>query len=314
MSWSFKVPEEERKLYSFEVPEKYLKASTGGDYVSFHAVGVNEEWNGKIKFYQRRDEAGKELFPSCVGAACYAAMRPNYSKYTITCVPYRRSKNPIITLEEATHFFQILTRYGIIPEKGVELREESDPAWGKGITCHIQAGHTSDQQIYATLASYRWIDAHPSLVWEFLKIYAAGLGLSAFQILPYLIAKYVRNCNHSFINSCDSTSFYDGGLAAYNRNPLVGVATKIFFDAADKRGISFTKEETYVNSTIAGIAKELLEQEDAKSPRGASYKLVYEVSVPEDTLHPKFKPLYEIPNITKQQASEILSKLFTEGK
>lgn len=310
----FEVPSEERALYTFKVPKEYSRVGAG-DYVSYHAVSTDKESEKAIAYFARKDESGKALFPSHTGQACYSGLRPYYQKYDITCVPNMRAKDPVIELAQAIDFFQIMSKYGIVPEKGVTILEETVALRGKGIVCHIEPGGPSNQKIYAALTCYRWIDAHPSLVWEFLKIYRCGLELSPFQILPYLIAKYVSNTNHSFISSSKRDCLYDGGIAANHTNPVLGVAAKVFFDEADKRGISSQKPDDHINTTISGICSSLTESQLVEVTRiGTSTQLVYAVSQPEDTLHPKFKPLYEIPNITKEQVSEILSKLFTEGK
>lgn len=310
----FEVSPKERALYTFKVPEGYLRAGAG-DYVSYHAVGTDEESKSAIRYCSRKDESGKVLFPSHVNRPCYSDIRQYYQKYDITCVPNIRAKDSAIDLAQAVDFFQIMSRNGIIPEKGITLREETHESWGKGVVCHIEPEGPSAQKIYAALTCYRWIDAHPSMVWEFLKTYRCGLNLSPFQILPYLIAKYVSNTNHSFISSSKRDCLYDGGIAANHLNPVLGVAAKAFFDEADKRGISSQKPDDHINTAISSICSSLTESQQVEAPRaGKITQLVYAVSLPEDTLHPKFKPLYEIPNITKQQVSEILSKLFTEGK
>ena len=252
------------------------------------------------------------MYPNHVRVACYSNLRLKYSEYDITCVPCQRAKDPVIELAEAIDFFMIMAKHEIVPEKGIELTEEDHESWGeRGIVCRIQHGHPKPQRVYAALTCYRWIDSHPAFVWEFLKIYRCGLGLSAFQILPYLVAKYVVNCNHSFINSMSVPTLYGSGVASYVKNPLIGVATKIFFDKADKRGISTCEPNIYVNATISSIARDLMEL--AANPK-TSNPDVYEVSEPKDVLNPRFKPLYEIPNITKEQVSEVLESLFTGGK
>lgn len=303
----FKVPAKERKLYSFAVPKEYTRPGSS-DYVSYHAVGTDEESQNGIKCL-----AGRKEYPIRVGTACYSLLRPHYTKYDITCVPHQRVNDPVIELAEAIDFFQIMAKHGIVAEKGIELREEEHELWRKGVVCHIEHGHPKPQRVYAALTCYRWIDSHPAFVWEFLKIYRCGLGLSAFQILPYLVAKYVSNCNHSFVSCSSKDCFYDGGLGAYSKNPLVGVGLKVFFDEADKRGISYHDAGTlsFVNTAVSGIASSLSWLEpSSNNPQ----RLMYEVSEPEDTLHPKFKPLYEIPNITKEQVGKILGSFFTEGK
>jgi len=300
----FKVTPEDRELYSFKVPKKYVRDNRLNDCVSY-----------------RTGSTSKGAKPTVwAGATCYSSLRPNLSSHHITCIPYARAKDSIIDLGEAIDFFQIMAKHGILPEKGIELREEENETWGKGVVCEIPAGQPKSQQVYATLTCYRWLDAHPMLVWEFLKIYRCGLDLSAFQILPYLIAKYVYNCNHSFINSKSAASLYEGGTPSYNKNSVAGVAARVFFDKADKRGISFHNIRSLddgsapVNTAISQIATEITPVEPNPDPKNRAEQLVYEVSEPEDTLHPKFKPLYEIPNITKEQVIEILEQLFTEGK
>lgn len=311
----FEVSPEERKLYTFKVPKEYFREGRE-DYVSYHAKATNKEEADALSYHCLKDKDGKIVFPSNIGQACYSLLHPHYQKYDITCVPYIRTKDPVIELAQAIDFFQIMAKHGIIPEKGITLREEEHKLWGKGIVCHIEPGGPSTQRIYAALTCYRWIDAHPSLVWEFLKIYRCGLNLSAFQILPYLIAKYVANMNHSFIHSSEKTCPYDGGIVTKHTNPVLGVAAKVFFDESDKRGINFQKPRSFINKAVSGICSSLTESQMVRIERDdrEEQRLVYTVSQPEDTLHPKFKPLYEIPNITKQQVSEILSELFTEGK
>lgn len=305
----FEVSPEERKLYTFKVPKEYFREGRG-DYVSYHAKVTNKEEADALSYHHRKDKDGKIVFPSNSGQACYSLLRPHYQKYDITCVPYVRTKDPVIELAQAIDFFQIMSKHGIIPEKGITLREEEHITWGKGVVCHIEPGGPSARKVYAALTCYRWIDAHPSLVWEFLKIYRCGLNLSAFQILPYLIAKYVANTNHSFIHSSERSCPYTGGIVTKHTNPVLGVAAKVFFDESDKRGINSEALDASTSAAISEICRSLAEMRNIESNPG----LVYEVSLPEDTLHPKFKPLYEIPNITKKQVSEILSKLFTEGK
>lgn len=311
----FRVSENERRLYTFEVPEKYHR-EYNGDYVSYHATSKKEKEGNKASSWAKKDKDGKILYPAFPGQACYSLLRPDYFNYHITCVPWQRRQDPVIKLGEAQDFFRIMAGFGIIPEKGIELREEEHPEWGTGIVCHIEAGHRNNQQIYTALTCYRWIDAHPPLVWHFLKIYQSDLGLTPFQILPYLVATYVANVNHSFVYSYTTSeaSTYEGGPCASCRNPLLGVALKVFFDETDKRGINYCAPDQFIYRAVQSICRELTEVIVTTGSYAGKTLPVYEVGEPEDSLHPKFKPLYEIPNISREQATEILKQLFTKGK
>jgi hypothetical protein len=211
----------------------------------------------------------------------------------------------VVTFEEAQAFFHIFRELGCIPDS-VELREEKE-----GIFCDIPKAAGNPHDIYVALTCYRWIDAHPPLVWEFLYHMGQPEKRHPFQVLVYLIDKNVSNCNHSIIN----TTHWHGVLQKAN-NPTLGLAAKIYFDHEDKRGGKEYKDpKKYVNETIGELVKGITPTVDvagagAWSDTVSKPKYVFEKH--EDGLHPGLYDMYTIPNITLTQVDEFLAQHFTK--
>lgn len=261
--------------------------NSNSDYVSFSAEGP------------------KKL--DCPHQNCYAQMRGHYREYEIHCRPKQKPK--AINLEDAYTFFNIMTQHNVVPEK-VQLWEESD-----GIHCRIPRDAGPNSTIYAALTCYRWLDAHPPLVWQFLRILEQDVPRHPLQILPFLIDKHVGNCNHSFITTggwAVKTKNYEAAI-----NPTLGLAAKIFFDPGDERGKTrFSKDDVYVNDTVGEISRRISPKMKVPNPNEWGPRHIetpkFQLQRPEDGLHPALYELYQIPNITTEQIDEILSRLFTE--
>lgn len=213
----------------------------------------------------------------------------------------------VVSLEEANAFFQVFREMGCIPE-GVELWEEKG-----GIFCKIPKAAGNPHDIYVALTCYRWVDAHPPLVWEFLYHMGQTVKRHPFQVLPYVISKNVRNLNHSIINT-----YHWHGILQRADNPTLGLAAKIYFDHSDKRGeTKYTNPKEYVNSTIGEIVKEVCPMVSAPG-KGAWSDTVekpkYIFEKHEDGLHPDLYEMYTIPNITLKQVDEFLGQHFTKEK
>lgn len=235
---------------------------------------------------------------------CYSRLGRNYQEYEIHCRPTSKTQ---ITLEDTFSFFNTMTEHLIIPEK-VSLWEEEN-----GIHCRIPKGAGTNPLLYAALTCYRWLDSNPPLVWQFVRIMERPEKRHPLQILPFLISTHVSNCNHSFISTGGWKVVAPGAESA--NNPLLGLAAKIFFDPQDPRG---DHRLPIVNSTIGLIASQLTRTTRTKlknpgpwGPRNLAVP-VYQLREPGDGLHPALYELYTIPNITKEQIEEILSRLFTE--
>lgn len=240
------------------------------------------------------------------GTACYSMMMREFKRYEIHCRPKQKPK--AISLDDAFSFFSIMTDYGVIPEN-VKLWEEKD-----GVHCQIPKGAGSNHNIYATLTCYRWVDAHPPLVWEFLRIWEQDTERHPLQILPYLIQRHVKNCNHSFITVGGWRMKYQNYESALN--PTLGLAAKIYFDPKDKRGQASQRNNGHTNEEVGKISKSISPKKRVRNPNtwGPDYVDTpkYQLKDPADGLHPDLHPLYKIPNITTAQVDEILSRLFTE--
>lgn len=279
------VSDEQRREWVIQVPEA-LKNSRN-DYVSFQASGPREI-----------DEANKN---------CYAVLRPDYKKYEILCRP-KRTENTL-GAEDAGEFFRIMTELGVIPG-AAELRLHDD-----GLYCWIPKGCAPNAQVYTTLTCYRWVDAHPGLIWLFLRLLEQDERRHPFQVLPFAINQYISNCNHSFLTV--------GGWVAKTKtfetaaNPTLGLAARIFFDPQDERGQKdLAHDKVYVNNTIGALCRRLTPK--IQQPSGSSWgpsqqdAPKYLLHRPEDSLCPELGELYRIPNITTEQIDEILGRLFTE--
>lgn len=284
MQKTLQVSDEERRSWIPDVPK-----------------GVTNFGNDHVSYLAKREGDEDIDTPSAV---CYARLRPQYNRYDILCRP--KNEKGVISLEDAVIFFQILKEIDCIPQE-VEIFEKEG-----GIYCHIPAGLPDNKRIYAALTAYRWIDSHPPLVWQFLRIYAMEPRRHPFQILPYLISRYVSNCNHSFI----STSQYEGCIGQA-KNPLLGVGALIYFDRSDPRGEkSWKNDSSHVNAEVARLTNALTHSETRKTRNewgsNTIQTPIYQLGCEGDILHPAFAPLFTTPHITKEQASEILEGLFTK--
>ncbi len=287
MRYVLPVSAEQRESWGHSLPEGYQNA--GDDYVTYHA----------------KPGEGKE--PNSPHRACYARLRPNYENFEIVCYPCK--KPGVISFEDAIQFLDTMISYGIVPE-GVLLWEEDN-----GIRWRIPKGCGNPHNIYAALTCYRWIDAHPPLVWEFLRIMSENVLRHPLQILPYLISKNISNHNHSFI----TTAGWVVELTAFEipTNPVLGLAAKIYFDQEDKRGQkNYGDPNTYVNTTVGEISKELAPSIETPSNKNYGPKTIstlkYALEQPVDGLHPDLYELYTVPNITPTQVEKILEGLFTK--
>lgn len=276
------------------------------DDVAFHAGKP-----GTVKL----DLSGEVVIPDPVSnpaARCYAWIRPEYGAFDIICVP-QAGRGKYITLEQATRFFVYFEELDVIPEE-VHLWEDEK----RGICLRSPASDANPHLIYVALTLYRWVDRHPRLVLEFLHWMNQCALLHPMQVLPYLIAKYINNCNHSFI----TTGGWTMGMKNYENghNPVLGLAAKIYFDRTDPRGqAEFLKPAVNINITIGTIAKELSPKlETLHDPKWGKPRQVdaplYVLEEPVDGLHPALYELYTIPNITVPQIQDFLSKHFTQER
>lgn len=288
MQYLFPVTAKFRKLWEAKPPAGY--ENSGQDYVKYHAVPVG---------------GNKPLStPSHNNTPCYSSCRPEYDKFDITCMPLQ--KKGVVDLVEAFEFMNYFTRFGIIPE-GINVWGEDD-----GIHCNIPAGVANPHNIYVALTCYRWIDSHPPLVWDFLNIMNQDGEKHPFQILPYIVGKHIGNSNHTFLPTS-----YDG--MSTSLNPMVGLASKIYFDVDDKRGKSqYENPREYVNNAIGAVVKSITPMIKTKGgeaawngPRTGPRFLLEK---PEDACHPDLFEMYTIPNITEVQIEEFLSAHFTQEK
>jgi len=215
----------------------------------------------------------------------------------------------VITLDEAWDFFISFTEVGVFAE-GIQLWEEKD-----GVHCHMPAGIGNPHNVYAALVAYRLIDSCPPLVWEYLQIMSQEGKRHPLQVFPYLVAKYKIAGGHCFIN----VNTYGSGAVGSATNPVMGLAAKIYFDLADKRGRkSYEEDSTYVNSAIGEVAKLITPTLKIKSGSEAWASNVdtpkFLLENPEDGLHPDLYEMYTIPNISAKQIEEFLSERFTKEK
>jgi hypothetical protein len=288
VKYLFPVTAKLRKLWKAKPPAGYVNSNS--DYVKYHAIPV---------------EGKKPLSnPSHKTTACYSSCRPGYDKFDITCMPLQ--KGGVVDLVEAYEFMNFFTRYGIIPE-GINIWGEKD-----GVHCHIPAAIGNPHNVYVALTCYRWIDSHPPLVWDFLNIMSQDGDKHPLQILPYIVGKHIGNSNHTFLPTS-----YDGMSSSLN--PLVGLASKIYFDVEDKRGAAQYKNPmSYVNTSIGEVVKTITPNVKAKSGPGAWAGDItgprFLLEKPEDACHPDLFEMYTIPNITEVQIEEFLSAHFTQEK
>ena len=304
------LPAEEafRKTVAFTPPERYLKLQAGNDTVTFHAERAKGKGAAPLV-----DDMGQEIteVPSHKQQACYSSLRPNYTGYNITCYP--RHQSPV-SLEEASEFFQIMLAAHIIPAEA-RLFWVSSKAY-TGVHCQIPASLPGPELVYAALTCYRWINARPALVWEVLALHKLGLGISVFQILPYVINKYISNYNHSFIISRPLNEGTYVGIGGCSLNPMVGVAAHRYFNPRLKR----PRIKGYVNDTIRELAESITPVGEkppapAANPWVTTYdKMKFQLERPEDGLHPRFLALYEDPEPSKNRAEKILNQLCHKEK
>jgi hypothetical protein len=282
-----------RDLWKGKPPSKYVKA--GSDYVKYHAVPNEGE--------------KPSMNPSHSQAACYASCRRGigFNNFDITCMPLQ--KKGVISLDEAWDFFLSFTEVGVFAE-GIQLWEEKD-----GVHCHMPAGIGNPHNVYAALVAYRLIDSCPPLIWEYLNIMSQEGKRHPLQVFPYLVAKYSIGGGHCFMN----VNTYGSGVVGSATNPVMGLAAKIYFNDADKRGKKdYDNHSTYVNTAIGAVAAEITPTIKVKSgkegwaPTVNTPKFILEK--PEDGLHPDLYEMYTIPKITNKQIEEFLSERFTQEK
>jgi hypothetical protein len=282
-----------RDLWNIKPPEGYEKS--GSDYVKYHAVP-----NTGTKPTES---------PSHKQAACYASCRRGvgFNNFDITCMPLQ--KKGVITLDEAWDFFISFTEVGVFAE-GIQLWEEKD-----GVHCNMPAGIGNPHNVYAALVAYRLMDSCPPLVWEYLQIMSQEGKRHPLQVFPYLIAKYNISGGHCFMN----VNTYGSGVVGSATNPVMGLAAKIYFDTADKRGEKdYDNHSTYVNTAIGAVAKLITPTLKVKSGKEAwaatvdTPKFILEKA--EDGLHPDLYEMYTTPKITEKQIEEFLTERFTKEK
>lgn len=232
------------------------------------------------------------------GAACYSGLWPDYSRYDITCSPQHSSH---ADEKLFLRFFEVMVEAGIVPPQAEFYVKKGTPH------LHIADQSLSTQEIYPALCCYRWTDSNPPLVYNFLKLYDDQRHpWSAFQILPYVIARFIENCNHSFI----TTTPWGRSQGAW-RNPLLGVAARIFFDPQDERKGSIA----HINESVGEICNSLSESVaqpsgDRWSPTRTTASFLVETK--EDLLSPRLIPLYEMKKPGKKKLQTALKKIFEE--
>lgn len=280
--------QEEKDLTPPAPPEKYQHHVN--DYVNFRAETKDKEAAARIG---NREHLFKNT-------ACYAALRPNFDKYSITCLPLAKGAT---TLEEAGEFFEIMQAYQIIPP-GIELSTEGSG----GVVAKIPAGIGNPHLIYAALTCYRWVDCHPPLVWQYLYLHRHGIGGAPWRLLPYLIYTHISNQNHSFIQAYDKSYTYCG-VGARVHNPLIALGARAYFtQATAKLKQKFNTPGNYVNSDITDYTTTL-----TPTGNGAlASTLRFGVRGPAHLLHPIWDKLLEANPTTQKAAEQFLSQICTE--
>jgi hypothetical protein len=265
----------------------------------------------RVSFHAEKKGAGPtRTDPTHPDAACYSDCRPDFHSYTIHCFP--RHGKTRVSLEDALTLFNTLTGTGIVPE-GIEIWEktEKEGRGEKGIHCRIGASSNNPHNVYVALVCYRWIDSHPALTWEFARLVEANPERHPFQILVYVTQKYLYNYNHSFI----SLGGY-GGCSPLN--PLVPLATKIYFDPGDERGkkdyeTANTHVCTGINRIVTAMTQTTPSVKDvSKSWSTGTARPKYFLEKPIDVLHPRVSELCFMKEATPEKINEFLSTHFTE--
>lgn len=302
MRFELPVSDALRKAWTLTVPEEITNASY--DSVAFHIPDPSVSLG---MYYSPVPET-----PNYPNQACYACIRKDYGKFDVVCYPKQRPG--IISFDDAYSFLNYLTEDGVVPE-GVLLWEEKE-----GILCKIPKGIASSPNIYAALCCYRWIDAKPLLVWEFIRLMKQEKRHS-LQVLPYLASKYRVSSGHSFLNLVFGPGIQGSCLIRSALNPCVGLGAKLYFDPDDARGSEDYKQPLkYVNAGINSVVTGITPTQETsqkiswcsksqtiKTPR-------YLFSDPVDGLHPDLYELYTTPQIPQEQINKILEKLFTTEK
>ncbi len=266
-----------------------------GDWVAYHAIPKKSDKNC--------EKAGEYHHSH---AACYASCRPNYNEWDIHCVP--KNGKGVISFKDASLFFDTFSELGVLPE-GLKLWEDDG-----GVHCQIPRSDSNPHLVYVALTLYRWMDSHPPLVWEFLRIMEMPGKRHPFQILPYVICKYVDNSNHSFV----TLSTWQNTTSPCN--PLIGLATKLYFDPDSAFGKEdFALPNQNICISIDQITRKIekvvkirpIENRwGSKTLTGPKYLLTDNI----DGLDPVLCELYELQNPSVRAIQKWLNAHFTEEK
>lgn len=304
------VSDRDRESWKLTVPEDI--SNTHSDAVTYHVAKCPPEF--EKRFFPPDNYPTPEMargrfnnVPNFPSSACFSAISPFYDQYEIHCFPRSRTLKDFGVI---SNFFEILSAHGIIP-LGLEIAD------GKpGVSLRIPQGLGNPHLIYAALTAFRWADCHGALAWEMVRRYERGL--SPFQSLPYLIAKYVNNCNHSFINSYSKKNVY--GKASADTNPGVGVATRMYFQGLEEQAkADFENPRKHSNTAIDELVGRLVPHTTKivkpKYAWAGDQEVVtplLQFEKPEDALSPALAELYTNLNLTKDRVAEILNELFTK--
>lgn len=304
------VSGEDRKSWVLTPPEGVQ--NTYSDYVSYHVVKGPPEFQGRffpVANYAT-PEAAAERFsrsPNFPSTACYSAISPHYDRFELYCHPRQRTLGDFGLVSS---FFEILSAQGIIPP-GLSIEDQKP-----GVLLHIPQGAGNPHLVYAALTAFRWADCHGRLVWGLVRLYERGL--SPFQTLPYLIAKYVNNCNHSFINSYAKGNIY--GMASSDVSPGVGLAARMYFHGMEERAkADFEDPRKHSNTAIDELSRRLIPHSKTivKARNGWStdqetHTPLFRFEKPEDALSPVLAELYTDLNLTKDRVEKFLNETFTK--
>ena len=290
-----KVTEEETQELTPPKPPEGYENNRHSDHVTYSVKSERAPEQKRLHVYDSNTKMGDE--PLFKNQPCYSLLRPHYDHYTITCRPLQES---VVTLEEAQEFLSLLEAYQIVPS-GMSIWQDRD----KGIFLRIPENCGNPHQVYAALTAYRWIDRHPPLVWTYLYLIKQGVGLTPWRILPYVVSQYVRNQNHSFLNSHSGECVYveQESLAI---NPLIALGLRGYFnqeDPAFKK--AFEDPQNYVNSSISKWVSTI-------TPKGKNNKLRFGVENPVHLLHPIWDRLLAIENPTLERVEPLLASICTE--
>ena len=216
--------------------------------------------------------------------ACYASYMNTLSENMFTCYPQSTFSLPNDVYLKWMNLCKI---NNLLPISSEFFIEKNKPI------ARIPGGNESKHRIYTALCCYRFAESIAPLAYEAVGLSDNNPQLDFYQIIHYVLCKYVTHTGHSFSHLC--TSGYEIYSLKNERLNLASSITMKWWFEIDRMGKS-----------SCGVAGTGYTSDALRAYKNKFNKFDMVVKNIEDVLDPKYTPLYK----TKKEDVDEVNRLY----